>query len=188
MRGDYRQITMRRLLPVLTTTLLALALGAGCGARTGDDVGAASGPASPSGTPSERTPSDSRLPSAGPVDFELVAILTGTAAGGTVDPTARPLRTPDEVSALADEFPRAGFAQQIRSTIASTDVPSGQVLVGAVVSIGCEVPSQVTVSQVADRLLLEAVPGKSSPQECFAAMTSVALVLVGESLVPPVSG
>ena len=76
------------------------------------------------------------------------------------------------------QFPRGELPGEIRTWVAKTDVPSGRQLVAAVVAIGCQVPVDVEVTHTSRGVLVEGVASGKSPEECFAAMTSVALVLV----------
>lgn len=154
----------RRAAAAALACLLGLSLVA-CGGDTATDSPAGSSPAG-------------STPAGGPVDFALVAILTATSAGGTVDPTPTVLATPGDVRRFVAQFGRAGLGRQVRAAVARTVVPDGEVLLGAVVAIGCQAPKEVTVSRVGETLSVLPVPLKPSPVECFAPMTSVALLLV----------
>jgi len=159
---------MRRPLtaPVLVALLGLLLMVAGCGDDEAADV-------------ADKEPK-------GQVDFKLVKLFTMTAAGGRVDPEAVPLA---DVVAV-DEFSKQFETDSIRTTliglVKTTDVPDGKALYGAVVAIGCEQPPGVLVRSTDTGLTIEAKssPGSPTPQkECFAPMTSVALVLVDEDIV-----
>ena len=60
---------------------------------------------------------------------------------------------------------------------AATDVPDGQQLAAAVVAIGCDVPTRVVGHGTGDDVALHAVL-PSPTKECFAPITTVALVLL----------
>ena len=63
--------------------------------------------------------------------------------------------------------------------MAAATVPEGYTVMGAVVSIGCDVPPGVAVEQEPGRLGLHAAQGAPARcQECFAPVTSVAIVAV----------
>ncbi|WP_345520427.1 hypothetical protein [Nocardioides conyzicola] len=146
---------MRR---TLGTVLLLLAL-VGCGSDS--DPGSSAGSGGSDGAPQVTT----------------VAMLTGTSAGGVV--TTRPTPVADE--AAAREY-GAGFRNdrlqgEIVDAVAGADVPAGKQLALAVVAIGCEVPTKVVGTGTADAVTLRAVL-PSPTKECFAPITTVALVLL----------
>ena len=64
-----------------------------------------------------------------------------------------------------------------RTSVAETDVPDGRPLYGAVVSIGCDSPTDVTVTSADAGLVITAGKVPSPMPECFAPMTTVALVV-----------
>jgi hypothetical protein len=167
---------MKRLLgPFLLAALLTLAV-AGCGDASSDT---ASDPASPSATPTD-SPSAS-LPTLDPssgVQAQTVAILSQTAAGGRVDLNAVPLADEGDRQEFAAQFNRRGMEQKIARAVASATVPEGFTLMGAVVSIGCDVPPGVTVTQSPDGWVVQPEPVASPLEECFAAVTTVAIVAV----------
>jgi len=102
-------------------------------------------------------------------------LVSQTAGGGQVAERATPL--PD-AAAVAD-FTRSladALATQVREAVDATDVGSGQQLYGQVVAVGCDVPPGVTVDRGPVAVRAEPVP--SPHQECFAPVTTVALVVV----------
>ena len=165
--GGYRPMTMKRLLgPALLAALLLLA---GCGDSTSDN---ASDPAS---QPSSTTASDEPTESAAP---QTIAIVSQTAAGGEVDLNAVPV---DDDAALQDftaQFNKAGLEEKIATAVAGATVPEGYTVMGAVVSIGCDVPPDVSVEQGPDGWVVTPHKVPSPLQECFAPVTSVAIVAV----------
>ncbi len=156
---------------VLRAVLLVLLLTA-CGGETDS-----------SGLDSETTEEATDEVDGGEVlDAEVVAILSGTAAGGSADPQ-RVVRL-DEPGGV-DEL-TAGLSRQlpadIRQVVDETEVPEGRALVGAVVTIGCDVPSGLLVGS--DPIHFKPTwTGVTRLQECFAPVTSVGIVLVDSSLV-----
>src|SRR4051794_27548902 len=142
---------MRR---TLGTTVLLLAL-AGCG--------------SDSGAPDAGRTEDAQV--------TQVALLTGTSAGGEV--TAEPTPLPDAaaVDAYAAQFRNDELQGEIVSTAQQTDVPDGEQLAAAVVAVGCEVPKEVVGTGSGSDLALHA-PLPSPTKQCFAPITTVALVLI----------
>ncbi|CUR58972.1 exported hypothetical protein [metagenome] len=159
---------MRHTLGILVATA-GLLLAAACGADRASDVG------EDPGTPASSTsadPSDQPAPGS-----SLVDIVSQTAAGGDVDRTAIDLGTPQGVADLVDPV-SGGLDQQVRDLVAATDVPEGQRLMGAVVNVGCDVPSDVVIRVDGSQVLLEPVFTGERLPECLAAVTSIAVVLV----------
>ncbi|MGD9957904.1 hypothetical protein [Nocardioides sp.] len=155
---------MRHTLGILLASA-SLLLTTGCGADTpGGDV--AQEPSGPTTATSE---------AAEPV---VLDILSQTAAGGETTDLAIDLSTPAGVEELVGPVSRGGLDDQVRHRVAEIDVPQGQRLVGAVVNVGCDVPSDVTVTVDGDDVLLEPVFTGDRLPECLAAVTSIALVLV----------
>jgi hypothetical protein len=161
---------MRRLLgSCLPALLLVLALGA-CSDDDESDV--AQDPASPSATTSGPSLPDK----AG--DPEVVDILTATAAGGAVTDPAVPLADDVAVQAFVAQFTGGDLADQVQDAVAGVDAADREQLYGAVVAIGCDAPTDVTVFSSPSGVSIQPVTVPSPKSECFAPMTSVALVLV----------
>jgi len=114
----------------------------------------------------------------GAVEFELVDTITVTSAGGEVSDTAVPLSDDAAVQSFVAQFSESDLGAQVEDAVAGTDVPSGQELYGAVVAIGCDAPDQVTVTTSGSDVVITPVKVPSPKSECFAPMTTVALVLV----------
>jgi hypothetical protein len=162
---------MRRLLgSVLPTLLLVTALGA-CGDETGS-ADAGTDPTVRVSSPGGSGGVD------GPVDFQLVKMLTETAAGGAMSEVAVPLGDDTAVQEFNAQFEADALPTRVQNTVAGTDVPDDMLLYGAVVSIGCDSPTDVSVTEVSSGLVITANKVPSAMQECFAPMTTVALVLV----------
>ncbi|WP_460713761.1 hypothetical protein [Nocardioides dilutus] len=119
----------------------------------------------------------------GAIAFELVEMVTETAVGGMVSPGAVPLADVSAVRQFAGQFDDDRMETALVQVIDSLEVPDDQAAYAAVVAIGCEVPSEVTVTSTDTGILIQAVKTTKSPVECFAPMTSVAVVLVDESVV-----
>jgi hypothetical protein len=159
-------MTMKRL---LGTALLTLVLLAGCGDSTSDT---ASDPASqPSPTTASDKPTDALTP-------QTIAIVSQTAAGGEVDLNAVPVDDDAALQEFTAQFNRAGLEEKISTAVASATVPEGHTVMGAVVSIGCDVPPDVSVEQGPDGWVVRPHKVPSPLQECFAPVTSVAIVAV----------
>jgi hypothetical protein len=110
--------------------------------------------------------------------YRLVDTITVTGAGGTVSAAAVPLGDHQAVEGFLEQFHSDDLAEQVQAAVARTDVPGGQQLYGAVIAIGCDEPDRVEVDVSGESVAITAVPVPSPMPECFAAMTTVALVLV----------
>ena len=160
-------MTMKRFLGPLL--LAALVLLAGCGDSTSDS---ASDPTSqPSSTAAPDEPTESAAP-------QTIAIVSQTAAGGEVDLNAVPVDDDAALQEFTAQFNKAGLEEKIATAVAGATVPEGYTVMGAVVSIGCDVPPDVSVEQGPDGWVVTPHKVPSPLQECFAPVTSVAIVAV----------
>jgi hypothetical protein len=158
----YRPRGMR----LLGSTLLALALLlSGCG-----DSSSSEATDSPSPSPTFSDP-----PATDPL---TVAIVSATAAGGEVDPVAVPVEDDADLHAFTAQFEDGEITEKIGAAIGAATIPEGYTVVGAVVSIGCDVPTDVTATEGPDGWLLEPEMPNTSNVQCFAPVTSVGLVAV----------
>jgi ABC-type glycerol-3-phosphate transport system substrate-binding protein len=150
----------------LGSCLLALVLLlAGCGESSSSEA-----VESPTHSPTFSDP--------GPSEPLTVAIVSETAAGGEVDPVAVPVESDQDRQAFAAQFEQGEIVGKIGAAIGSATIPDAYEVVGAVVAIGCDVPTDVTATQGPDGWTLEPVMPSKTMQECFAPVTSVALVAV----------
>jgi hypothetical protein len=144
---------MRRFLGTLPL-LLALALLSGCG----DDDGTAGGPDSPEQEP------------------ELVQMLVLTAAGGEVSPAAYFVEDRQDLQAYVRTFEdRDDVTAAVEQAIEDAGDRVGR-LAAATVAIGCDVPEGVSITMGKDRPEVRADKITHPKQECFAPMTSIAVV------------
>jgi hypothetical protein len=157
----------RRLGPLLAGFALAAPLLAGCGSST-TTAHDSSGSAAPPG------PSSSSA--SGAVDYRVVKLLSQTAAGGTVSSTLTPLADAGDVKAFGRQFRMPAMAGRIAAVMRSADLPSDRLLMGAVVSVGCDVPPGVDVFRQGGELSITAQEVPSPLPECLAPVTTVALV------------
>jgi hypothetical protein len=180
---------MRRfgpVVPALLTMLLVLG-SSGCG---DDDAGDVADDPTPTASDSA-TASDGPAASDSPtvsdtgaeVEFDLVETITETAAGGATSTTAVPLTDDEAVRGFTSQFEREAMTTRIQDVVRATDVPDDMLLYGAVVAIGCDAPSEVSVTQAEAGLVITALKVPTPMPECFAPMTTVALVLVPTSAV-----
>ena len=166
---------MRRAIGTLgLVAALSAATLTGCGSDTGGSNGAGS-------TASTATAPAS--PTAGPVDFTQVALVSSVNAGGRVSPRATALDDAAAVAAFSEQFRSDAMAVRLRQEVAAADVPTGRTLVGAVVAIGCDVPPGVSVQRLGDGLAITPQEVTDPLPECLAPVTTVALVSVDAALV-----
>jgi hypothetical protein len=170
---------MRRLLGSFLCALLLGSALVACGRDTKDTV--TDRPvASPTTTP---TTSATGRSTGEAVDFDLVTTVTETAAGGNLSATAVPLGDDTAVEGFASQFKTETMRTKLLDAVHAAQVPDDKRLYAAVVAVGCDSPDQVSVTSGGSGLLITAQPVESPQQECFAAMTTVALVLVPASAV-----
>jgi len=127
---------------------------------------------------SDQEPANDAADPGGPAVTQ-VALLTGTSAGGEVTTVPTVLADDAAVQEYADQFRNDELGGEIVTTAAKTEVPAGQQLGAAVVAVGCEVPTRVVATGSDDDVALHAVL-PSPTKECFAPITTVALVLLPE--------
>jgi hypothetical protein len=174
-------MSMRRLLGSVVPAVLLLALPAGALSACGDESGSVADDPAP--TASQDPSGSTKGPSGEEVDFEVVAVLTETAAGGTTSPAGVPLGDQDAVLAFTEQFETDALPTRIQDAVAGTEVPDDMLLYGAVVAIGCDTPTDLTVIDSGSGILIGAQQVADPMPECFAPMTTVALVLVPASAV-----
>lgn len=151
-------MSMRRRLGVLSCVLVLLGSVPACG----EDA--------PSGSPTDQ-PTDQ--PTGG-----VVTILSGTAAGGEPGAAVRLDRAPS-LDAFAGQFRRGELGRDIRSTVAGLRLRDGQAPWGQVLAVGCDVPTTATVTVTDGVPTATPDPVPSPLRECFAPVTSVAILVVG---------
>ena len=160
---------MRRFLGTLSLAcLLALA---GCADSSSSTASDQAQSPTPSPTFSDPAPSEPLT----------VAIVSETAAGGEVDEQAVAMDDEEARAAFTGQFQRGSLPEKISSAIGSADVPEGYAVWGAVVAIGCDVPEAVIATPSGDGWVFEPQMPSETMQECFAPVTSVALVAVPAS-------
>jgi hypothetical protein len=119
----------------------------------------------------------------GPIEFELVEMVTETAVGGMVSPGAVALADASAVQQFSGQFEDDRMEIRLLQLVDELEVPDDKAAYAAVVALGCEVPTEVTVTSTDTGILIEARKPMTKPVECLAPMTTVAVVLVDESVV-----
>lgn len=167
----------RNTLTTLAAGLLVLAL-AGCGDE--EPTTAEDSPSSPSssssstGTPSNGTPTDDAGGEDGPVQFELVEIVSATEGGGTVQTAPTQLGGAGKVDQFIADLKGPELPGEVRAAAKKVRPAPDEGLFAAVVAIGCDVPHDITVERAAGELVVKPVIKKTGV-ECFAPVTSVAV-------------
>ena len=161
---------MRHALGILVAATAVL-LTAGCGAD------------SPDSATDRPTDAQSNQPTDEPTgkpsqSFDVVAILSSSAAGGTTSKAAVDVGTAAGVNRLVASLRGNALANQVRAKVAATEIPAGKRLIGAVVSVGCDVPTGVSVTGGPGGAHLQPIFTGERLPECLVAVTSIALVLV----------
>ena len=152
-------------LALLATLLLGSLLG-GCGDETSTGG---------EGDEPDRQPT-------GEVTFELVEMVTETAVGGTIVPEATAVPDQLALQGFAGQFEDDRMLTRLTQVLDGLEVPDDKAAYAAVVAIGCEVPPEVTVSRTDTQLVIADADLTPEQSECFAPMTSVAVVLVDEAV------
>lgn len=105
----------------------------------------------------------------------VVALVSGSAAGGRVSPEAVRVEDPAALADFAARFD-GHLGERVVAAAETADVPEGHVLFAAVVDLGCEPPDDVRVTEAADGARVTAVTEKPSGIQCLVPITTVALV------------
>jgi len=156
----------RRALGALTLLTVLIAAG-GCGDDRGSTAPAPSAPSSTAGETASGTGQS----------WAEVAIVTGTAAGGEVSPEPVVVGTQEALDGFVARFERSDLADKVVEAVSGADVPEGWVPVAVVVAVGCDVPPGVVVD-TRNGFAVRGQKVASPMKECFAAMTSVAILTV----------
>ncbi len=120
-------------------------------------------------------PQDPGLQAADP-EPELLQMVALTAAGGEVSPTAYFVDDPKGLKTYATTFEdRDGVVAAVQQAVEDAGDRQGR-LAAATVAIGCDVPEGVSITEGRDGPEVRADKISNPKQECFAPMTSIALV------------
>lgn len=163
----------RALLPALVGSLVLLATACGSDeASTASDP--ASGEVSSTSSGSESSPGD---PGDALVEPSLEGLIALTAAGGEVTTTPTPVDTVEQQAAYLADFDQR-MSGRLRAAVLTLSVPPGATLTATVVAVGCESPETVDITRTDDGWTVVAPPTKGPEVQCFAPITTVALVLL----------
>ena len=146
----------------VASAVLALVLGA-----CGDDV-----TATPSGDPEGASTGAPPM-----TEPQVVGLLSETAAGGRVSTRPTYLTGDTALDRFTGPLER-GLGAQLRELVRRQQPGAGRVLAAAVVAIGCDVPPGVHVTERGDGYAIVPQRVADPLPECFAPVTTVALVEV----------
>ena len=142
---------------------------AGCG----DETDAATDPtAAPTSASTESSPPATPAPEGD--EWRLVDIVAETAAGGSTSTEVTQVGDPDDLSTFTDQFESDALAAEVADAVEAADPQPGYVVAAAVGALGCDVPTEVTYVDG----MIRAVKVPNPLPECFAPVTSVAIVEV----------
>lgn len=169
-------MVMRLILGALLALTLLLT---GCG----DDAGSGDEADDPAPTQSSSSPAEDDPAPGGQVDFTEIAMVSESNVGGEVSEMATVLDSDAAVAEFSAQFDDERMGQRLSAEVAKADVPEGQTLVGAVVSMACDPPAEVFVEQgLAGGVTVSA--GKvPNDKQCLVPVTTVALVAVDAAAV-----
>jgi hypothetical protein len=170
-----------RIRSALLVVGLAVVLLAGCGSS--EDTAA---PASEETTaePSDETsePSASETVPPGPIEYTAIALVSASNAEGTVSPRAVVLDNQRAVAEFAGQFSGDQMRNALARQYTRADLPDGEVMLGAVVDVSCQPPSELQVEKTRRGIEVTAT-AKASKVQCLVPVTTVALVSVPEAAI-----
>jgi hypothetical protein len=174
---------MRTPLQLAAALVLAVVLLVGCGA---DDTTAGQGEET-SSEPTEKTrePSPSESFPPGPIEYTAIALVSASNAEGTVSPRAVVLDSRKAVEEFAGQFSGSQMMQVLSKEYARADLPQDEVMLGAVVDVSCQAPTQLQVEKTRRGVEITATgkPSKGTEVQCLVPVTTVGLVSVPEAAV-----
>ncbi len=99
-----------------------------------------------------------------------------------MSPKAAVLDSEAAVADFASQFEDERMGEQLQAEVAGADVPDGETLLGAVVSIACAAPEEIFVEST-DRGVSITGGKVDTTMQCLVPVTSVALVSVDSAAV-----
>lgn len=112
----------------------------------------------------------------GTTPFELVDILSETDGGGSPAESATPISTKAEADTFVTTFSEDLAADVERVLTRARD--DGRTVYAQVVGTGCDTPTDVTVTEADGRVFITAQKVPGPEVQCFAPVTSVAVVAI----------
>ena len=137
--------TALRITVALVVVGLAVVLLVGCGSGEPEASPADQTTSEPTDETSEPTPSET-VP-AGPIEYTAIALVSASNAEGSVSPRAVVLDSQKAVGKFADQFSGDQMGKALARQYDRADLPKGEVLLGAVVDVSCQPPSDVQVEK-----------------------------------------
>ncbi len=174
--------TALRLTVALVVVGLAIALLVGCGSNEPEAAPADQETTSaPTDETSEPAPSEETFPP-GPIEYTAIALVSASNAEGSVEPRAVVLDSQKAVEQFASQFSGDQMRNALSKEYARADLPKDEVLLGAVVDISCEAPSDLQVEKTKRGVEITAT-AKASKVQCLVPVTTVALISVPEAAI-----
>jgi hypothetical protein len=175
---------MRTPLQLAAALVVAVALLVGCG-PDGTSAGQGEGETSSEPTEKTREPSPSESFPPGPIEYTAIALVSASNAEGTVSPRAVVLDSRKAVEEFAGQFSGSQMRQALSKEYARADLPQDEVMLGAVVDVSCQAPTQLQVEKTRRGVEITATgkPSKGTEVQCLVPVTTVGLVSVPEAAV-----
>ncbi len=173
---------MRRTLGTLLLITALVGPLSACGSDDSPGTGAGTVAGDPETTSPEPTtdpasePSGSTTSEATPGGYEVLGLVSSTAAGGQATEMLTPIGTDAELDAFVSQFRTPELGDEVRAAAATA--PEGTEVLAAIVYVGCDVPPGVEVSATDDGWAVSPFKVKDPLPECLAAVTTVAVVAV----------
>jgi hypothetical protein len=175
-----------RIRSALLVVGLAVVLLVGCGSS--EDTAAPASeettaePSDETSEPSPSEPSPSETVPPGPIEYTALALVSASNAEGTVSPRAVVLDNQRAVAEFAGQFSGDQMRNALARQYARADLPNGEVMLGAVVDVSCQPPSELQVEKTRRGIEVTAT-AKASKVQCLVPVTTVALVSVPEAAI-----
>lgn len=170
-------MSMKLLRRALTSSALTLVLAGSAAACGEEDQNRAEDPAAPtlSSTPAgTEVPTEGETATAGAP--EVVTIVSGSAAGGEVEKEATVLEEDGALDAYLERFDSPRFVADLRNAAEAVPLAAGRFVALAVIHIACDAPPSATVVEEDGAFIVSAAKVTAPRQECFAPVTSVAVL------------
>ena len=175
--------TAPRFKVALVAAGLAVALLAGCGSDAREAAPVEEETSSkPSDKTKEPTPSEDESVPPGPIEYTAIALVSGSNVDGTVSPRAVVLDDKKALQEFAGRFSGERMGTALSKEYARANLPKDEVMLGAVVDVSCNPPSELQVEKTKRGVEVTATT-KASKVQCLVPITTVALVSVPEAAV-----